>query len=168
MANRYTKKQTGAKINIDFSSFGGGKKPGKRQQKKAIKTAKSIGFGGILIVLLFLLIGAGVGVGAMFIVSKNDCFELNGSDNIYLAPDTTFVDPGCKIVAFGKDISDQVVVQTNLLKDDNGNYYATENGEYYVKYTTNDIKYGKLFVVEKYRIITVTDKASEEGELDEE
>lgn len=168
MADKYTKKQTGAKINLNLSSFGGGKKPGKRKQKKAVKTVKSMGVAGILVVLLFLLIGAGIGVGAMFVMSKNDCFEIVGKDDMYLATSDYYIDEGCKVVSFGKDISKDVIVETNLLKADDGSYYAVENGDYYIKYTTNDIKYGKLFVVEKYRIVRVTDKASEGGEVDEE
>lgn len=167
MANKYSKKQTGAKTNIDLSALNGGKKYNKRQKKKVVKTAKSIGFRGILIVVLFLLIGVGVGVGAMFIVSKDDCFMINGEDEISIAPNDLYEDEGCKIIAFGKDISNEVIVETDLLIDEDGSFYAVENGDYFIKYTTTDLKYGKLFVVQKFRIIHVSDKIDEGGALDE-
>ena len=173
MANKYTKKQTNAKINVDFSAFGGGKKPSKKNQKKAVKNVKSLGFKGILIVLLFLIIGAGVGVGALFIVSKNDCFEINGKDEIELVPNCVdadnnkYVDEGCKVIAFGKDISREVIVETNMMRADDGSYYAIENGDYFIKYTTQDLKYGKLFIVEKYRIVHVQDNKDEGEDVNE-
>ena len=167
MATKYTKKQSNAKVNFDFSSFGGGKKPSKRNQKKAVKTVKNIGFKGILLALLFLLIGVGVGFGGFFIITKNDCFEINGQDYIEWVPNVAYVDEGCKIISFGKDVSKDVVIETNLLSAEDGSFYAIENGEYYIKYTSKDIKYGTLFDVKKFRIIHISDK-NEEGSISDE
>ena len=75
----------------------------------------------------------------------------------------TYTDTGVKIISFGKDISSQAKVETNLLCDENGNYYATEIGTYYIKYTSQDIKFGKLFSIQKIRLITFVEQ-SEGGE----
>ena len=112
---------------------------------------------------MFLLIGAALGVGGYFIVSKDDCFKIVGNDEITITIDKTYVDEGVKVVSFNKDISKDVKKETNLKVNDNGEYYADEVGTYYVKYSSTDFKYGKLFKVEKVRLITVVE-SSEGGE----
>ena len=54
-----------------------------------------------------------------------------------------------------------------MMRADDGSYYAIENGDYFIKYTTQDLKYGKLFIVEKYRIVHVQDNKDEGEDVNE-
>ena len=158
MASNASKNQSNAKMNISLKSLGGGSKKNNKKGKKQVKkTVKSIGVKGVLIVLLFLLIGAGVGAGATYFICKNDCFELIGSDELSytIGEDGVYFDQGCKVISFGKDISSSVTIETNLTKLENGGYTASEAGTYYIIYkVTDDIKYGKVFSVQKIRLVT--------------
>lgn len=135
----------------------------KSDRNKISKKLKRTGAKTFLIAFVFLLIGAALGVGGYFIVSKDDCFKIVGNDEITITIDKTYVDEGVKVVSFNKDISKDVKKETNLKVNDNGEYYADEVGTYYVKYSSTDFKYGKLFKVEKVRLITVVE-SSEGGE----
>ena len=109
-----------------------------------------------VIAVLALLIGVGAGIGAYTFISRDDCFKLKG-DADYVFPvgaDITYVDEGVKIISFGKDVSSEVEVKTNLKKIGDGKYAvdASEPAEYYMIYTVDDAKYGK---VQRVRTITV-------------
>jgi hypothetical protein len=109
-----------------------------------------------VIAVLALLIGVGAGIGAYTFISRDDCFKLKG-DADYVVPvgaDITYVDEGVKIISFGKDVSSEVEVKTNLKKIGDGKYAvdASEPAEYYMIYTVDDAKYGK---VQRVRTITV-------------
>ena len=154
------KTKSRAKLNADnFNTKT--KKPTKSQVKKATKKVQSLGLKGLTICLIFLLVGALVGAGAYFITSKNDCFELLGNDEISLQLGEQYVENGVKIVEFGQDISDSVIIETDL--DLNNENKPTTTGTFYIKYTTSSFKYGKLFRVQKIRLVTVVD-TSEGGE----
>ena len=51
-------------------------------------------------------------------------------------------------------MSDKVYIETNLKQYPDGNYYADEIGTYYIIYKVDDIKYGKIFTVQRIRLIT--------------
>lgn len=135
----------------------------KRSRRKAKKMIKGVSAVGWLIAFMFLLVGVGIGVGIYHLTSRDDCFYINGSDEISLTLNDKYTDEGVSIVAFGKDASDSVVIETNLKKDSSGNYYATEVGTYYIKYASKNIKYGSLFKVEKIRLLTFVE-GSEGGD----
>ena len=123
------------------------------------KTFKSAGFVVVLVFVLGLILGAG----AWWLVCRNDCFEINGSDQITLTLEESYEDDGVKIVAFGKNEQSSVVIETDLKQDDLGRFYAEEVGTYYIKYKSSCFKYGTLFKIEKIRLVTFVEVS--EGEI---
>ena len=130
------------------------KKQTKSKSKKVAKELKNLSAKSILIALLFLVIGSGIGVSGWFFVCRNDKFDLIGQDELSLTLDETYADQGVKIIAFGKDDSKNVTIETNLKQNIDGELYAEEAGTYFIKYTTSNFKYGKLFKIQKIRLIT--------------
>lgn len=136
----------------------------KKTTKRINKEVKKIGFKAILIILLVTLIGGAIGLGVCWIVSRKDCFQLIGMDEITLtlrdeSADTfcannIYYDEGVKVISFGRDISKDVTIETDLKQHTDGGYYADEVGTYYMIYKVNDIKYGKIFTVQRIRLIT--------------
>jgi len=101
------------------------------------------------------LLAVGV-VGGYFGVqylSRNDCFNIVGAEEITLEIGESYLDEGVKVVAFGVEETDKVEIETNLKKDNDGKFYAQTEGTYYIKYTVNNIKYGSIFKVQKIRLI---------------
>ena len=96
-----------------------------------------------------------IGGGIWWVVCRNDCFAIIGNDEIELTLDEKYEDFGVKVVAFGKRLkADEIAIETNLKVDINGRFYSDEVGTFYIKYSTSNFKYGKLFKVEKVRLIT--------------
>ena len=152
------KKQTqNAEINLDFEEI----KVSKKTKNKAKRNLKKVNAKAWLLALLFLFIGIGGGVGAWMIACKNDCFELIGKDELTLTVDEKYTDEGVKVLSFGKDISKDILIETDLKTDENGNYYAEDIGTYYIKYYSKDFKYGTIFKVEKIRLVTFVEPSEE-------
>lgn len=161
-----TKTTSKAKLNIDFEEKNQSKKTkqsSKRAQKRVEKSLKKVGFTAIILAVLFLIVGAGAGWVVTKIICKNDCFEMIGMDEISIEIGSSYVDQGVKIVAFGKDESESVSVETNLTKNADGSYTSNEEGTFYMIYKSSCFKYGQLFKVEKIRLISFVE-ASEPGE----
>ena len=135
------------------------------------KKIKKLGFKAILIILFVALIGGAIGVGGCWFISKDDCFEIIGNDEITLTlkndeqednnDENSYYDEGVKIISFGRDISKDVTVETNLKKNEDGRYTADEVGTYYMIYKVDDIKYGKIFTVQRIRLITFVESTPE-------
>lgn len=164
MATKKTASKTSsrASVNLPKSSAPAVKK---RTVNKSVKTAekqlKKMGVKGMIIAVLCLLLGVAAGISAYLVVCKNDCFEIIGNDEMTITLNEKYVDQGVKIIEFGKDVSETAVIDTNLkLSDDN---LPTELGTFYVKYSVNSVKYGKIFKIEKIRLISVVEP-SEGGE----
>lgn len=128
--------------------------PSKRTQKKVEKTIKKASPVAIIVAILFLVVGLGAGWLTTSIICKNDCFNIVGMDEISIEIGTDYVDQGVKIVAFGKDESASVSIETNLTKNADGSLTSSEEGTFYIKYKSNCFKYGKLFKVEKIRLVS--------------
>ena len=95
-------------------------------------------------------------------MTRNDCFTINGREEITCTLSEHYIDQGAKVIAFGIDDSDKIIVETDLQQDDNG-YYAESEGTYYIKYTVDNLKYGRIFKVQKIRLVTfVEDTESSE------
>lgn len=151
-----TKTSKKAESGISFASS-------KKSHKSGKKIVKSLSAKVLLFAFIFVVCGALIGAGAWWVVCRNDCFEIVGSDNLSLEIGSTYTDEGVKIIAFGKDENESVSIDTNLIRDSEGNLKANEEGTYYIKYTSSCFKYGKLFKVEKVRLVTFVE-ASEGGE----
>ena len=173
MAKEQNKIKTKAKINWGWNApedrdgnatRSTNKKSNKNINKTINKKVKKIGLKAILIILLVTLIGGGIGLGVCWYVSRNDCFEIVGMEEITLTlrdedvtvfgEENIYYDEGVKVVSFGRDISKDVYIETDLKQHTDGGYYADEVGTYYIIYKTNDIKYGKIFTVQRIRLIT--------------
>ena len=152
-ATRNTKSKNSIKITDDVSI-----KVNKKRGRK-----KKLGFKAILIILVVAFIGVALGAGICYFTTRNDCFEIIGNDEITLtlkADDeeydqtNSYVDEGVKVISFGKDISKEVIIETDLTITEDGRFVADEIGTYYIIYKSNDIKYGKIFTVQRIRLIT--------------
>ena len=76
-----------------------------------------------------------------------------------------YYDEGCKVVSFGRDISDEVEIETDLIINSDGSLTGDDTKTYYILYKSNDIKYGKVFTVTKIRLITFVEEP-EQDEID--
>ena len=164
MATRKTASKTSKKATADFN-FDINSKSNKKTSKKVNKTLKKLSFGAMLVAVLFLAIGAVGGYFGLKVVSKNDCFVLNGKDEITLQIGESYTDEGAKVVAFGQDEADKVIIETNLTKNEDGTYTSNEVGTFYMVYKVDDFKYGTIFKIQKIRLITFVE-ATEQDEID--
>ena len=149
MARRKTaskvSKKVQANINID--------KPRNRTQRKVKTKIKKLSAGVVFLAVLLLAIGAVGGYFGVKYISRNDCFTIVGQEEINLTLNENYTDEGVKVVAFGVDDSKKVKVETNLKQNSAGEYYATSEGTYYIKYSVDNIKYGSIFKVQKIRLL---------------
>ena len=157
MARKTTK--TSKKASISFNWDNNSKK---KKSNKAKKELKKLGFLTIVVALLLMSIGVGVGSLVVKISTKNDCFNLIGKDEITLQLGETYVDEGVNIISFGKDVSEDITIETNLKVDVDGKYYAENEGTYYMIYKSNNFKYGTIFKVQKIRLITFVEQAEQD------
>lgn len=163
MATRKTasKSSSRAKINIPAVK----KSSTKKTVKSAEKQLKKVGGKGLIAVILCMIIGVAAGAGAFFYTSANDTFELIGSDEITITLNDKYVEQGVKIIEFGKDISGEVKTDGNLKLTEEG--LPKELGTFYLKYSVDSIKYGKIFKIEKVRLISVVEPSEGENVSEE-
>ena len=128
-------------------------KPNKQTKRKIKTKLKKLSFGVVMLAIFLLAVGVVGGYFGVQYLSRNDCFNIVGADEITLEIGESYLDEGVKVVAFGIDETDKVEIETNLKKDNNGKFYAQTEGTYYIKYTVNNIKYGSIFKVQKIRLI---------------
>ena len=121
----------------------------KREAKKQAKKNP------ILVILLVLFLGGGA-IGGYFggkYITRNDTFEVVGEKTVYLSVGESFEDEGAKAVSFGRDVSDKIVAEVDENLD------TSVAGEYYVKYTVDDIRFKSVV---RYRYIIVQEVGNEE------
>lgn len=147
-----------AELNINTTSNNN-----KRNNRKAKSAVKKLSIKTLCVTLCLFLLAGVAGVGVSFFLTRNDCFEIIGNDEITLMLTERYVDEGVNVVAFGVDDRDKVSIETDMKQDDKG-YYAEEEGTYYIIYTVDNLKYGKLFKVQKIRLITFVEP-TEESEI---
>ena len=164
----YKRKETKAKINWGWDApenrNGKATRSTKKTRKNANNTIKKAGIKGMIIALCVLVICLGVGVCGAFILTKDDCFTLKGNRDVILTVETPYVEDGFTIIEFGKDVSDKVEIETNMLIDEQGNYTPQYDelgnpvaGQYYIIYKAKTFKYSKFSTVEKIRFVTFED-----------
>ena len=125
---------------------------------RGVRAMKKSGFSIFQILLLAILfIGFFVGGFALCkVLTRNDYFDLLGDKEIVInvGMDYTYSEDGFKAISFSKDVSDQVVVSTNLMRDAEGNYIipTDKTGEYVIKYTINS---SRLKNIVRYRVFRV-------------
>ncbi len=151
MATRKTASKTIKKAELDIDI---NKKSSKKTSKKVTKTIKKLSPAVIFMAVLLLMVGAVGGYFGFGYFIKNDCFDIIGKDEITLIVGEKYEDDGCKVIAFGKDDSDKVKSETNLTINPDGSYTSNEEGTFYITYTVDNFKYGKLFKIQKIRLIS--------------
>lgn len=112
-----------------------------KQIEKAIKKSNP------LLVLFFVFVFGGLGLGGYFFanhLTRNDKFEIVGEKTINLSFGSRYEDEGAVAISFGKDISSKIIVEDNI-------DYAVP-GQYYIKYTVDDIRYKGIC---RYRVIVI-------------
>ena len=122
------------------------------KQKKAHPVA-------FLLVVLFLVVGAVAGYFVVQYLTKNDRFEIIGEQTITLNIGETYEDEGAVAVSFGRDVSDRIVVETDIPENE-----IAEAGRYYIKYTIDDIRYSGVV---KYRYIIYLEEAPSDSQYEE-
>lgn len=164
MPNKKTTTKISKKATADIEVS----KPSKRTTKKAQKEIKKMGMGTTCLAIFLLVAGVVGGFFGVKYISRQDCFEIIGQDEITLSIGEEYLDEGVKVVAFGVNDANKVKTETNL-KIKNGKYYAETEGTYYIKYTVDDIKYGSIFKIQKIRLINFVEptEAEEIGGVDE-
>lgn len=160
MATRKTAKKTTRKAELNIPQSDG--KVSKKSAKQVERKMKKAGPIAVLVIVVFFVVGLLGGYLTFLLTSSNDRFDMLGEEEITLTLDEKYIDEGVKIIEFGKDISENVEYDTNLLSDGN-EFYAEEVGTYYIKYSVDSFKYGKIFKIQKVRLITFVE-SSEGGE----
>ena len=150
MATRKTVNKQSKKVSADIEF----NQPNKSTKRKLKKQAKKLTAGTIFVIIILLAVGAVGGFFGCKVLTKNDCFELIGNDEITKTLNEGYEDDGVKIIAFGKDDSSKVKITTNLKQKEDGKYYAETEGTYYITYTVDNLKYGTIFKIQKIRLIT--------------
>ena len=122
------------------------KKKTKRKLKKGVKRLNGWT---LFFCILALIAGLAAGIGSYELLCMNDKFEVNGKKEYYveLRPGTfEYADAGATVIEFGRDISDEVRIETNMTDLGGGRYEADASisGKYYIKYTVDSVKYGKI------------------------
>ena len=105
-----------------------------RNQKQVEKVVKKVHTTTLVLALLFLIIGAVIGVVGSWFITKNDKFVLNGEKTITLAVGESYTEQGATVISFGKDVSDKVVISGDELD-------TSIDGEYQLVYKIDDFRY---------------------------
>jgi len=121
----------------------------KRKIEKQVKSQVKKRPWMILVVILL----AAAAVGGFFLaqtLTKNDTFEIIGQKTVYLSVGDTYEEAGAKAVSLGRDISASIKTESTV--------NTQTAGEYYVKYTVEDIRFGNVC---RYRYVIVQEVGNE-------
>ena len=132
----------------------------KSKVKRKVKSkAKRISAASYVIWVLALALGIALGAFACYFLCRNDGFELKGNKEISIqlggeGSCGIYIDKGAKVISFGRDISRDVKVSTNLEEVGDGEYNidTSKEGVYYIIYTVEDIRFGDVKRVRTIRV----------------
>ena len=100
--------------------------------------------------VIFLLIGVLCGVGAAYMITKDDCFVMNGSKVIEIELNGTYSEQGVKVVEFGKDVSYKVEI---VIYDENDDIVeeidTSSDTEYSIVYKIDSLKWEKYTLIRR-------------------
>lgn len=137
-----SKKQNSTKNNyskttINKSNRKNNEKTVKKELSKFNTTTKVVG-------LFLFVIAVFAGIFTTYYFTKNDTFQLIGETEITLKVGDEYIEQGVKIIAFGKDISDKVIITGTVNTD--------VADEYVIKYTVDNFRFKNYTL---YKKITV-------------
>lgn len=119
--------------------------------KKSTKTTKKVKkelskFSTVtkLISAILFVVGVMGGVFTTYYFTRNDTFQIIGETEIHLNVGEEYIEQGVKIIAFGKDISDQVIIT--------GEVNTEVEDVYVIKYTVDNFRFKNYTL---YKKITV-------------
>lgn len=145
-----------------------GKKSTKKQQKEIKKQIKFFGIKGIVAIIVVIILFGAIGVGGGYFLTRNDCFEILGQDEIELVASEKYFDEGVKVIEFGKDKSDKVEIETDLEINADGSFSPQTDNDgnpvlktYYIIYKVDTFKLSKLANVERIRLISFVEDSEE-------
>lgn len=105
--------------------------------------------------VLFFIIGALIGLGTSYMITKDDCFILNGSKEVVLELNGTYLEQGVKVISFGKDVSKDVrIVIYDVNDEEVENVDSSLENEYTIVYTIENVKYSNYKLI---RVVKVGD-----------
>ncbi len=127
-------------------SSGGSLRKSSTYVKKAASAYRKSGMSGgqIAACIAAFVIGIIAGLGSFGLITENDRFELVGDKEIKVAlgEEFTYREEGARLVSLGRDLSEEVRIETNLEKTEDGYLVdSSKEGIYYIKYTSDDVKY---------------------------
>ena len=136
-----------------------------KQAKKAAKKGwRALHTTTKIVVIVALLLGIAGGLAFTLLTFQNDRFTLVGETAVSLdvGEAYTYTEQGVEAVCFGRDLSGEVVVETTLEKDTNGNYIipTDQPGVYTITYTVECFKFGKDAPngqIKRVRVFTVNE-----------
>lgn len=106
-----------------------------------------------ILFLVFVIVFAVCGVGGYFFSNHmigNDKFEILGEKTINLTLGERYEDEGAIAISFGKDITDKIQTENTIDFE--------RPGQYYIKYSVDDIRYNGVY---RYRTIVISEVADE-------
>lgn len=156
MATRKTTSKISKNVDFKFNID-------KKSSKKANKKLKNTPIKTLFVALVVLLIGTILGGIPAYFLTRNDCFEIIGADELSLTLGERYVDEGVKVIAFGKNDAEKVKIETDMNINKDGSLTADNVGTYYIVYTVNNLKYGTIFKVQKIRLVTFVEPSEEEN-----
>lgn len=135
------------------------KKVKSKAKRKVKSKAKKISAVSYIIWIIALAGGIALGAFACSFICRNDGFTINGKKEYTLevsgeGTSVTYSDKGAKVISFGRDISKQVEISTNLEGSD-GDYVidTSKEGTYYIVYTVDDVRFGDVKRVRTIRVV---------------
>lgn len=144
------------------------KKSQQKKQKEIKRKIKFFGAKGIVAIIVVIILFGAIGVGGGYFLTRNDCFEIIGQDEIELEAKEKYFDEGVKVIEFGKDKSNKVEIETDLKINDDGSFSPQLDYEgnpilktYYIIYKVDTFKLSKLANVERIRLISFVENNEE-------
>lgn len=105
------------------------------------------------IIFLFIF-GFLVGGVSAYFLTKNDCFILNGDKEITLNLNEVYEEKGVKVVAYGKDLSSEVIIVIYNENDEKVENVSTLNSdEYTIVYQVSSSKYVSYKLIRKVKVV---------------
>ena len=144
------------------------KRQRQKQEREIKKTFKLFGVKGIITLVIIILLFATIGVGATMFLTRNDCFDIIGKDEIELQANESYFDTGVKVVEFGKDCQNKVVIETNMVQNADGSFSPQLDSDnnpvlktYYIIYKVKTFKLSKLATIERIRLVSFVENSEE-------